>query len=155
MTADEMLASYFSNPESELAHFNSNHDPRNGQFAKGHSGSSNGSTPKKKMSQEQFNRLGTAAAIATIAAAKNYTSQKRASEFVDGLVRTFVDEEHKSSFTPNVQKMGAAAVAAALLTYGAFSASDLYKEYKRQNAKPQPKNVKHSDDEQDVSIHGV
>ncbi|MBO7450667.1 MAG: hypothetical protein J6U54_09885 [Clostridiales bacterium] len=34
MTADEMLASYFGNPESELTHFNPNHDPRNGQFAK-------------------------------------------------------------------------------------------------------------------------
>lgn len=143
-TYEELLAA-----QTELAHFNANHDPKNGQFAKGHSVSSNGNSPKKKMTQEQFNRLGTAAVVATVAAAKSYASQKRTSEFLDGLVKTFVNENHESSFKPNTAKIGAAAVSAALLTYGAFAASDLYKEYKRQNPKPQGKNVKHSDETDD------
>ena len=148
-TYEELIAA-----QTELAHFNSNHDPRNGQFAKGHSGpSTNGNAPKKKLTQEQFNRLGTAAAVATVAAAKSYKSQKRTSEFLDGLVKTFVNENHESSFKPNTAKIGAAAVSAALLTYGAFAASDLYKEYKRQNPKPQSKKVEHSDEMDDELYH--
>lgn len=52
-TYEELLAS-----QTELAHFNPNHDPRNGQFAKGHSGSSTSSTKSKTSgkSQEKYKR---------------------------------------------------------------------------------------------------
>lgn len=46
-TYEELLAS-----QTELAHFNPNHDPRNGQFAKGHGGISAGAK-KKSPSQDQ------------------------------------------------------------------------------------------------------
>lgn len=137
---EEWLAEYHSTAAETLSHFNANHDPRNGQFAKGHSGSaSNGSVPKKKgMSQQQFNRLGTAAALAAVAATKSYDSQKKTSEFLNGLM-DIAEPDHEVIFKPSVRKIGAAAVSAALLTYGAYAASDLYKTYKRQNSKPQDK----------------
>ena len=49
-TYEELLA-----VQTELAHFNQNHDPRNGQFAKGHSGSSNKSKTSGKV-QEKHKR---------------------------------------------------------------------------------------------------
>ena len=47
-TYEELLAA-----QTELAHFNQNHDPRNGQFAKGHSGSSTSSNKSKTSGKVQ------------------------------------------------------------------------------------------------------
>ena len=46
ITYEQMLAS-----QTELAHFNANHDPRNGQFAKGHGGSSSLSPRGKQIAK--------------------------------------------------------------------------------------------------------
>lgn len=38
LTHEEMLTAYLNDADETLEHFNPNHDPRNGQFAKGHGG---------------------------------------------------------------------------------------------------------------------
>ena len=121
MTVEEMLAS-----QSEFAHFNEKHD-KLGRFAS----KSGGSSQSKGMSQQQFNKLGTAVAIGAAAAIQTYNGQKAISDLANALANEKV-------VSPSMLDVGMKGVAAALVTYGAWSVYDFAKSRTKPTSQKKP-----------------
>lgn len=115
ITYEQMLAS-----QTELAHFNANHDPRNGQFAKGHGGSSSLSPRGKQIAKRAGVAAGVmagASALATVGNAINAQKTLDAFGYGDKL-------SVGGAIASGVVKAGKVAAATALAVIGGHMVKD-------------------------------
>ena len=116
-TYEELLAA-----QTELAHFNANHDPRNGQFAKKTGGSS--LDPRSKTILKRAGiaglALGAASGAATVLNASSAQNALDAMGFGDKLVKSQIAKK-------GLAKAGKVAVTGALAVIGGHMVSDYMK----------------------------
>lgn len=122
-TYEELLA-----VQTELAHFNENHDPRNGQFAKKTGGSS--LDPRSKTILKRAGTtglaLGAASGAATVFNASSAQKALDAMGFGDKLVKSQIVKK-------GLVKAGKVAVAGALAVIGGHMVSDYVKSNRAQS----------------------
>ena len=150
-TYEELLAA-----QTELAHFNPFHNPKNGQFAKGHGGTTNSSNPpiKVKDKTDGNKRKSFMEDIAAVSTDRSKTNKRLKKALTIGAVSgagtllvssaltkmgtTALNEAGiPIKLSPSVLGIGKKVVKDSLLAYGTLTIADAYKNKKRREYREQ------------------
>jgi len=150
-TYEELLAT-----QTELAHFNPFHNPKNGQFAKGHGGSSSVSNPptKAKDKTNGNTRKSFMEDIAAVSTDRNKTNKRLKKALTFGAVSgagtllvsaaltkmgtTALNEAGiPIKLSPSALTIGKKVIKDSLLAYGTLTIVDAYKNKKRREYREQ------------------
>lgn len=116
-----------------LCHFNPNHDPRNGQFAKGSSGISSGRLSSSRLSKKTKQIIGGAAIGAGVSIAASMINFAAADSLMRSESQGAFRASKLSAVAPTIIKAGKVAIVSALGVAGGQKISELHKERLKQH----------------------